>query len=255
MSLLRRLARNTPGVERLYRSLRGLYVSVQMKRDPARHVFTDIYRRRFWGDQDSVSGPGSDFEQTRAVTEELPRLLRELDISTLFDIPCGDFHWMSNVELGQVDYLGADIVKQLIRQNEKRYQGPGRRFRCLNLIEDPLPEVDLVLCRDCLVHFSFEDLFKALRNLCRSRSRYLLTTHFPACTENRQIATGDWRALNLVLAPFLLPEPRRVITENCTLEGGLHGDKCLALWELEEIRAALEQRGGDPPWEAGESSS
>jgi len=99
-----------------------------------------------------------------------------------------------------------------------------------------------VLCRDCLVHFSFDDVFRALANLCRSGSRYLLTTHFTGPAENRDIVTGDWRLLNLEREPFLLPAPRRVLVESCTLEEGRGQGKCLALWELETVRAALDGR-------------
>jgi hypothetical protein len=42
----------------------------------------------------------------------------------------------------------------------------------LDLTGDPLPRVDVVLCRDCLVHLSFQNIFRAFANLRRSGSRY-----------------------------------------------------------------------------------
>jgi hypothetical protein len=45
-----------------------------------------------------------------------------------------------------------------------------------DLTRDPLPKVDLVLCRDCLVHLSFDDIYESLDNLRRSGSMLLLTT-------------------------------------------------------------------------------
>src|SRR4051794_14532620 len=62
-----------------------------------RDIFTKIYRNNWFNGRNSVSGPGSEIEQTRVLIEELPRLFADLDISTLLDIPCGDFHWMNNV--------------------------------------------------------------------------------------------------------------------------------------------------------------
>lgn len=229
------LARRTPGVPLLYRSLRGLYVSYRMRTNPAKHVFTDIYRRQAWGDGDSISGPGSDAEQARAVVEALPELFGELGITSLLDIPCGDFHWMRSVPLEGVRYVGADIVKELVRRNREEYAGDGIGFEHLDLLRDPLPAVDLVLCRDCLVHLSLDGVSRALANLRRCGSRYLLTTHFPGTERNAEIETGDWRPLNLELEPFGLPRPLKVIDECCSLEDGAHADKVLGLWRIEDL--------------------
>jgi hypothetical protein len=38
----------------------------------------------------------------------------------LLDIPCGDFNWMKLLNLG-VDYIGADIVGELIAENRRRF--------------------------------------------------------------------------------------------------------------------------------------
>jgi len=205
--------------------------------DPTRTVFTDIYRERAWGRGESISGPGSDAEQTRAIRGALPALLARLEVRTLLDLPCGDFHWMSRVPLEGVRYLGADIVAPLIRDNARRHGREGREFLRLDLLRDDLPRADLVLCRDCLVHLGFADVARALDNLARSGASYLLTTHFPGTERNEEIETGDWRPLNLEAAPFHFPPPLEALPEECTLEGGAHADKVLALWRLEELAA------------------
>ena len=60
----------------------------------------------------------------------------------MLDIPCGDFYWMNRVDRGDVNYLGADIVRDLIRENKRKYEKNGLRFQTLNLITDRLPTVD-----------------------------------------------------------------------------------------------------------------
>ena len=91
---------------------------------------------------------------------------------------------------------------------------------------DPLPEADLVFVRDCLVHFSYTDVFRALRNICRSGSHYLLMTTFSFDhRRNRDIWTGDWRPLNFRKEPFGFPEPLEVLRENHPLEE--YADKSL----------------------------
>src|ERR1700754_5083326 len=154
---LRETAKHIPLLPSLYR----LLSSRKLKGKTTEQVFTAIYQGKEWGG-DSVSGRGSDERQTKVIIETLPSLFREFGISTMLDIPCGDFYWMKRVDLTGVDYTGADIVSELIENNTEQYSKDGVHFEKLNLIEDKLPKVDLVFCRDCLVHFSFEDIFSAL---------------------------------------------------------------------------------------------
>jgi cyclopropane fatty-acyl-phospholipid synthase-like methyltransferase len=156
-------------------------------------------------------------------------------ILTVLDIPCGDFHWMRNVDLSKVEYIGADIVKEIIKNNKDRYEKSNITFLHMNLIEDPLPQVDLILMRDCLVHMSYDDIFKSLDNVCRSKSQYLLTTTFTGRQDNKDIVTGDWRTLNLQIAPFLFPKPIRIINEKCTQKKMSYTDKSLGLWKISDI--------------------
>lgn len=203
--------------------------------DPTEEIFTQIHKTNAWGGNESVSGPGSGVAQTRALARELPKLFREFGISSILDIPCGDFHWMKGVDLGEIDYIGGDIVQDLVRDGNVKHGRDGVRFEHLNVIEDDLPKVDLVFCRDCLVHFSFDDIFAALGNICRSESTFLLTTTFTNRDENRDIPTGRWRTLNLQIAPLKFPEPLRVIDEECTDWNGAFPDKAMGLWRISEL--------------------
>lgn len=202
-------------------------------------IFTKIYNYNRESLTGSPSGPGSDLENTRVLQAQLPILFRQLEISSLLDIPCGDFNWMRLVNLGGITYLGADIVQEIVEVNQMRFAGETISFSHMDLIEDQLPVVDLILCRDCLVHFSFKDGIKALRNIVLSGSIYLLTTHFPDHKENRDIPTGNWRPLNLELAPYNLPTPLDIINEGYTGNGGRFRDKSLALWDIDAIRQTL----------------
>lgn len=192
--------------------------------------FTEIYKRRFWGNSGSVSGPGSNVEQARELLVQLPLLVQRLEISSFLDIPCGDFNWMKSVALPVRRYVGADIVAELIEENRGRYGDGQHEFLHLNMITDNLPSCDLICCRDGLVHLDLESAVAALRNFRRSGAAYLLATTFPSCTVNRDVQTGDWRPLNLELAPFDLGPASELLVENCPEEG--YEDKALGLWRL-----------------------
>ena len=138
-------------------------------------------------------------------------------------------------DLGVENYFGVDVVADLVRRNQERYASPTRRFEVLNLISDPLPAVDLALCRDCLVHLTFDQVRSAIRNMRDCGIRYLLTTTFSDLGVNVDIEMGDWRPLNYRLAPFEFPEPIEMILEGCTEGAGAYWDKALGLWDLSEM--------------------
>ena len=233
MRYLKQIAKQIPGLRSAYHFV----VSSE-------HVFTKIYHENGFGGANSISGPGSDLSQTIAVRNQLRAMCRYLALHSMLDIPCGDFHWMKHVDLEGIDYVGADIVTDLIRENSQ-YEASNVHFCKLNLIHDKLPKVDLVFCRDCLVHLSFRDTFMALHNVCDSGSTYLLTTTFTKRPHNRDIATGGWRTLNLEAPPFSFPPSLKTISEECTEGGGAFSDKSLGLWRVEDIRECLTKHSTD----------
>jgi hypothetical protein len=200
-----------------------------------RAVFGEIFRRNAWGDGESVSGPGSTQARGADLRPELLALLRELGTRKLLDAPCGDFNWIEEVADSLPEYVGVDVVPELIEANLRQHPSPRRSFLCADITRDPLPAADVILCRDCLVHFSHRDAWAALENFRRSGSRYLLTTTFLERAENARIRTGEWYPINLQAAPFHFPPPLALVDERCTHTGGIYRDKRLALWELASL--------------------
>lgn len=191
----------------------------------------------FWGNVESVSGPGSSVEQTKIIQQAISSIIKEYHIETVFDLPCGDFNWMRLVDLSNCTYVGADIIKPLITKNNEKYGCPNISFIHLDVTQDALPKCDLIICRDLLVHLSSEDIFKTLRNFKASGAKYLLTTTFLKMRSNTniEIESGGWRPLNLVNAPFYFPNPDLIINEKCTEQNGSYNDKSLGLWKLETL--------------------
>jgi hypothetical protein len=199
----------------------------------AEWVFTRIYRWKLWGRGESVSGPGSSLEVTEQLRAELPALLRDHNVRTMLDAPCGDCHWIKEVDLPVERYIGADIVRDLVTRNEETLGSDKHSFLHKNLLTDPLPEVDLILCRDCLIHFSTPDIFVALKNFKSSGARYLLVTSHRGVKKNGPMVTGLWRRVNLEAAPFNFPPPLTTIAEPTPFKKD--ADKILGLWRIEDI--------------------
>jgi SAM-dependent methyltransferase len=198
-------------------------------------IFGRVYNSGVWGRRESISGFGSNLVQTTAIRAALPKLIAELGVRTFLDIPCGDCYWMQHLDLGVESYIGADVVPELIARHNTILARPGREFRVLDVSRTELPKVDLIFCRDCLVHFSLEDGLMALANIRRSGSKFLVATTFPDRTPNFDIPTGHWRPINLCSAPFNLPPPLRLISEGCTEGDNEFADKSLGVWRISEL--------------------
>ena len=231
MDKLKIIVKKIPGARFFYHKMMGMYLQTKTPEQ----IFTGYYIHNSWNGKESVSGRGSDLDQTKLLIEKLPALLKEFHIQSMLDLPCGDFNWMQNVKLDNIKYFGADIVETLVHENIKKYSCKNKEFFRLNLLQDPLPDVDLIFCRDCLVHFSNQDVFTALNNITSSEAKYLLTTTFPKKNRNSNIVTGQWRPLNLQLSPFYFPTPIKIINE----ASHESKDKSLGLWSIEQLRFHL----------------
>ena len=198
--------------------------------DGIEFIFSKIYRNKGWGGDESVSGPGSTLARTQVIREKLPALIRKIGAESLLDAACGDFNWMQHVDLEGARYLGAEVVPEIVELNRGRYETESRKFVLLDITRDELPANDLILCRDCFIHLSNAHIHDALANFKRSECKFLIATTHVSVKKNRDIATGGWRSVNLMIPPFSLPQPIDVIVENTDT------GKCLGLWRLDDLR-------------------
>lgn len=216
-----------------------LAIAVQAHNRKERQAFfTDIWKNNGWKGDSSLSGAGSDLSQTATIRQKIPELLKKYNCKSMIDAPCGDFYWMHMVDLPVVTYIGVDIVEPLIEHNQHLFASAQRTFMHLDMTTQILPQADLILCRDCFVHFSYSDIAKTIKLLKQSGTTYLLTTCFTNkghYRHNIPVATGDWRTIDLRLDPFLFPEPLEIINENCTEGNHFWSDKSLFLWRLEDL--------------------
>lgn len=161
-----------------------------------RLTFTFNYLVNIWGDSESRSGEGSNLHYTEHVRSELPKLIKQLGIRSVLDIPCGDLFWMkeilkrNNLDL---EYTGVDIVASLIKENNKKYSSDKINFYRENAMNYKYDGYDLVLVRDFFFHISFGDMNRFLENFLQSGSKYLLTSSYVNIEENFEILNGDFR--------------------------------------------------------------
>jgi SAM-dependent methyltransferase len=205
-----------------------------------KEIFLKYYQQNTWRDPQSRSGVGSNLQATVRWRDQLPGIWRQFGVGRVLDIPCGDFAWMSRVNLNGFEYVGADLIEEIVALNERRHSRPGISFRCLDLVNDALPSADLIFCRDCLVHFCSDDIKRSLANVRASGASWLMTTCHPYARRNVDILTGQWRPLNLEKEPFGFPPPRFVLREFRDDPPSYEAEwaanrKCLAIWAVADL--------------------
>jgi hypothetical protein len=199
-----------------------------------RRAFERAYRTGAWTSTgESLSGNGSSLEATERLRRALPGALEQLRVSTLLDVPCGDWHWLSTVELPIDRYIGGDLLPDLVENNRRRFGDERHTFLVIDLCRDGLPAADLLLCRDALIHFSDADIWQALKGIAAAEISFVALTTFPATSTNEDIRTGiGWRYLNLEVPPFELPPPLLTLPE-----GYNRPDQVLGVWRVESLRS------------------
>ncbi|MBM55638.1 MAG: hypothetical protein CMB32_03670 [Euryarchaeota archaeon] len=191
--------------------------------------------------RESSSGVGSTLRNTRNTVQMLVKVISARGVTSMVDLPCGDWNWMSKAitQFPHVKYTGMDLSPTLIARNAKKF--PSYDFVVHDIVMDMLPkEVDLVLNRDMLFHVPPSQGLKALRNIAASGSHYLLSTTFPNSKNEKVVAEASdggaiWYPINLNGHPFNLPPALSMYAES---EGQ---GKSMGLWDLRDpqLRAAV----------------
>jgi hypothetical protein len=107
-----------------------------------------------------------------------------------------------------VKYIGADIVSDLIDELNLKFSARNISFEKIDIIQQSFPDADLMICRDCLFHLTFDQIHRVLINFIKSRIPYFLTTTHKNTNNfrNIDIETGDFRMIDLFSHPFNFPK-------------------------------------------------
>ena len=164
---------------------------------PVEEIFSAIYEERKWGaksDSDFSSGTGSCSESVvlpyvkavRHFLESLP------SPPSVVDLGCGDFDVGMRLRPYCGRYVACDVVPALIQRNKDKYADTQVDFRCIDIIEDDLPNGDIAFLRQILQHLSNAQILKVVHKLYRYKF-LVLTEHVPASPRfpsNRDKETG-----------------------------------------------------------------
>lgn len=200
-----------------------------------KEIFEDIIKHRRW--QDVLCGTGSTMAFTEPLRGNLKSFLEKHNLKSMLDAPCGDYSWMSKTELPEnFKYIGADIVQSLVDSNKENY--PGVEFYCIDLAKDALPDVDVLFCRDCLIHLSIADIKLVFGNIAKSNIQYIMLTNYHAPSMG-DIPTGGFRGTNFTVDPFNFEDPIESMLDWIPGTSNHNQKKDISLWHRSTIEKYL----------------
>ena len=179
------------GLTKLYKSLLSFFIGNNSSRKGVletdenrsiREVMNGIYVEKRWGgrNHDFYSGMGSHASKIVVpYVKCISKFLKTFENKPIVcDLGCGDFNVGKQLVHHASKYIGVDIVEELIKRNQEKFEQEQLEFRCLNIVDDELPVADCVLLRQILQHLSNSDISKVLEKL--GNYKYvLLTEHVP----------------------------------------------------------------------------
>lgn len=199
--------------------------------------FTFVHRMNLWGNPESASGDGSTMAYTENLRTQLPVLFRKYGVRSVFDAPCGDYHWFRHVAREGITYIGGDIVAPMAERNQRSFGDDHTSFTCFDITRTPFPDADIWVCRDCMFHLPTADVMRAFENFSASNIPYVLTTSHIDTQENTGLPRKGFRMLNLELSPYEFPPPLE------SIEDWIPGfpRRIMGLWRREQVRDAMQR--------------
>jgi hypothetical protein len=167
-------------------------------------VFSTIYDKDQWT---HGSGPGSIASFNKPYIQLLQTFIRDNNIKTIVDVGSGDFQTLRHVNFDGCEYRGFDVVESVVARCNQLYRTDNIQFSIMPQDWEELPEADLYLIKDVLIHLNNADAARLLETSL-TRCRYLMSTNDrvpDAESYNVDISTGQFRAVNISLAPFSIP--------------------------------------------------
>jgi hypothetical protein len=181
-------------------------------------IFYLIYKTNHWNRYQKinknnilVSGPGSipGSIQTKNIIDNLDFFIKKNKIKSILDMPCGDFSWIQDLikKNNYINYTGYDIVEDIIFYNNKKYSKNNISFFCKDIVnETNFNNFDLVFIRDFFIHIDYVSINKILDNIKRSKVKFIACSNNNNAINNKDIAVGQHRKINLTIEPFYMNE-------------------------------------------------
>ncbi|MCP3683596.1 MAG: class I SAM-dependent methyltransferase [bacterium] len=184
----------------------------------AGEVFAEIYRKGKWGRVRGEFCSGSGSIAAEIVNPYVSMICQYLQAfgheKTVVDLGCGDFEIGKRLIAYCSEYIGVDIVPDLIEKHQLAKYESNVKFLCLDIAEGQLPDGDICFLRQVLQHLSNDEIANILPKL-QQYEVVFVTEHYPNdnpnIVPNKDMVHGSGirnynnSAVYLDKAPFNIP--------------------------------------------------
>lgn len=140
---------------------------------------------------ESQCGTGSHKTAARDARRWLERIAEEFEIKSVADVGAGDLNWIVDTKWDLDAYYGLDCYPR--HEDVKFFDGT----------KEVPPKVDLILCRQVMIHLPQERFVSMLRNFKDSGSTYLAATTWDHPTKIDYDADYHHMDLRKWLGPYI----------------------------------------------------
>jgi hypothetical protein len=173
-------------------------------------IFHKIYQNDLWT---NGSGPGSFAKLNFELFEFIDKIRKKEDLTSLTDLGCGDFQLFKKFSFDEgFSYRGYDIVNSIIDENKRHFSNDFTEFFNMPTDLAHLPESELILIKDVLIHLDNENSMQIIDHSLR-KSKFVLFVNNMTNGEvdyNADISIGKFRPVDVSLPPFCLDVIERV---------------------------------------------
>lgn len=147
-----------------------------------RAAMEQVYDLNLWGANKTkfYSGEGSHHSNyVKPYITVVSSFLSSFSIPPVVcDLGCGDFNIGRQLVKYSNNYIGVDIVNDLILHNKKIFNQKQLEFKCLDLVKDSIPAGDCAIIRQVFQHLSNDEVQQILNKLYQFKF-VIITEHIP----------------------------------------------------------------------------
>jgi len=149
---------------------------------PTKQAMQQVYEKQLWGAMKTPFYSGEGSHNTTIVSpyiEVVKIFLQQLKTPPVIcDLGCGDFNIGKKLLSNCDNYIGVDIVPELVEHLNRKYAIKNTNFLCRDIAKDPLPQAEVALVRQVLQHLSNIEISTILKKLPQYKY-VIITDHIP----------------------------------------------------------------------------
>ena len=149
-------------------NLRNKDIIDNFKNKSIKKNFDKVYYENLWTYKNIKSGEGS---QGRFLNFSVKLIKKKKYINNkiVCSIGCGDFNFGRKIFKLSKNYIGIDIVRDLINLNRKKFKSKKLKFEHLNAINGKLPFAEVYIIRQVFQHLKNENIKKILSKIFKAK--------------------------------------------------------------------------------------